>query len=302
MQQNLERDFIGYGPNPPHPDWPGGARVAVNFVLNYEEGSEYSFDNGDERSEKSLTEVAAPRVPEGVRDLSAESMYEYGSRAGIWRVARQFTARRLPLTVFGCAVAFERNPHVAELVRAQGWDVCCHGYRWVEHYLLDAQAERLAIRQAVASLSRTIGSAPLGWYCRYAPSERTRHFLVEQGGFLYDSDSYADDLPFWVRVEGKAHLVIPYSLVTNDVKMLSGGLGGGDFFDMLRDAFDVLCDEGKTAPKMMSVGIHPRLLGHPARIGGLSRFLDYVAASGEAWICRRADIARHWIDRFPSIA
>jgi peptidoglycan/xylan/chitin deacetylase (PgdA/CDA1 family) len=297
--ENLTRDFIGYGPTPPHAGWPGEARVAVNFVLNYEEGSEYSIADGDGRSEKTLTEVSSARVPEGQRDLSAEGMYEYGSRAGIWRVARQFTERALPLTVFGCAVAFERNPHVARLVRDSGWDVCCHGYRWTEHYLLDPQAEKTAIRKAVQSLIRTIGTRPMGWYCRYAPSEHTRRLLVEEGGFLYDSDSYADDLPFWVRVGGTGHLVVPYSLVTNDVKVLGGTLTAQAFFEMLRDAFDVLVEEGRTAPKMMSVGIHPRLLGHPARIGGLSRFLDHVAASGAAWICRRGDIATHWRQRFP---
>jgi peptidoglycan/xylan/chitin deacetylase (PgdA/CDA1 family) len=214
-------------------------------------------------------------------------------------VARQFTERRLPLTVFGCALAFERNPHVAALVGANDWDVCCHGYRWIEHYLLDPATEQRMIADAVASVTKTIGYRPLGWYCRYAPSEQTRHILAEDGGFLYDSDSYADDLPFWVKVDGRAHLVVPYSLVTNDVKILSGTLTSRDFFELLRDAFEVLREEGRTRPKMMSVGIHPRLLGHPARIGGLATFLDHLLKSGDAWICRRADIARHWIARFP---
>ncbi|WP_210483870.1 polysaccharide deacetylase family protein [Microvirga antarctica] len=300
MIQNLKRDFIGYGPTPPKVAWPKGARIAVNFVINYEEGSEYSVGDGDGRSESALTEVSAARVPAGARDLSAESMYEYGSRAGIWRVARQFTERGLPATAFGCALAFERNPHVASLVRDNDWDVCCHGMRWVEHYLLDAENERRMISDAVASLERTIGVRPLGWYCRYAPSERTRRFLIEEGGFLYDSDSYADDLPFWVEVDGHAHLVVPYSLVTNDVKILSGTLTSADFFTMLRDAFDVLLAEGRSHPKMMSIGIHPRLLGHPARIGGLARFMDYVMRVEDAWICRRADIATHWATHYPA--
>ena len=297
---HLARDFVGYGPCPPDAAWPGGARVAVNFVLNYEEGSEYSLADGDGRSETTLTEVASPRVPEGARDLSAESMYEYGSRAGVWRVARQFIARDLPLTVFGCALALERNPLVAAMIVERDWDVCCHGNRWIEHYLLEPAEERRSIHEAIRSVTRSVGKRPEGWYCRYAPSEHTRRFLVEAGGFLYDSDSYADDLPFWVRVESRSHLVIPYSLVTNDVKILSGGLSGTDFFELLRDAFDVLREEGATSPRMMSVGMHPRLLGHPARIGGLSRFLDYVGKDGGAWICRRSDIVRHWMERFPS--
>jgi peptidoglycan/xylan/chitin deacetylase (PgdA/CDA1 family) len=299
MIKNLQRDFVGYGPTPPHAAWPGDARVAVNFVINYEEGSEYSIGDGDGRSEAALTEVSAARVPVGDRDLSAESMYEYGSRAGIWRVARQFTERSLPATAFGCAVAFERNPLVAQLVRDNDWDVCCHGLRWIEHYRLDERTERRTIAEAVASIRRTTGERPLGWYCRYAPSQHTRRILIEEGGFLYDSDSYADDLPFWVDVDGHAHLVVPYSLVTNDVKILSGTLTSHDFFTILRDAFDVLRAEGRTHPKMMSVGIHPRLLGHPARIGGLARFMDYVLESQDAWICRRADIARHWVETVP---
>lgn len=300
MQQHLQRDFVGYGPTPPHAAWPDGARVAVNFVMNYEEGSEYSIGDGDGRSEKALTEVAGARVPVGERDLAAESMYEYGSRAGVWRLARLFVERDLPLTVFGCAVAFERNPDVAALVRARNWDVCAHGHRWVEHYLLAEADERRLIADAVASFRRTIGEQPLGWYCRYSASLNTRRLLIEQGGFLYDSDSYADDLPYWVRVGERPHLVVPYSMVTNDVKILSGGLATGDaFFALLKDAFDVLVAEGRERPKMMSVGMHPRLLGHPARVAGLAQFLDYVQASGAAWVCRRGDIARHWVDRFP---
>lgn len=301
MINNLQRDFIGYGPTPPHAAWPNAARVAVNFVINYEEGSEYSVGDGDAHSESALTEVSGRRVPKGDRDLSAESMYEYGSRAGVWRVARQFTERGLPATVFGCAVAFERNPHVAALVRDNEWDVCCHGLRWVEHYLLDEATERRIIAEAVSSVTKSIGTRPLGWYCRYAPSDRTRRILVEQGGFLYDSDSYADDLPFWVDVAEQSHLVVPYSLVTNDVKILFGTLTSADFFEMLKDAFEVLRDEGKTHPKMMSVGIHPRLLGHPARIGGLARFMDYVMEAEDAWVCRRAEIAQHWVANFSPV-
>ncbi|MBB96133.1 MAG: chitin deacetylase [Rhodobacteraceae bacterium] len=298
---HLERDFIGYGPTPPAANWPGGARIALNFVLNYEEGSEYSIGHGDGRSEKALTEVSAPRVPEGARDLAAEGMYEYGSRVGVWRIARAFQSRGLPLTVFGCAEAFELNPQVADMVRESGWDVCCHGNRWEEHYMLDEEAERKAIADAVASLTRTFGKRPLGWYCRYSPSVNTRRLLAEEGGFLYDSDSYADDLPYWVSAAGKPHLVVPYTMVNNDTKILSGGLANSDdFFAMLRDAFDTLYDEGAVNPRMMSVGMHARILGHPSRVAGLARFLDYVQAREQAWICRRIDIATHWRSQYPA--
>lgn len=300
MLDSPVRDFVGYGRTPPHAAWPDGARVAVNFVINYEEGAEYSIGDGDGRSESALTEVASPRVPVGERDLGAESMYEYGSRAGFWRLARLFAERDLDATVFGCAVGLERNPDAAAFIRERAWDVCCHGRRWTEHYKLDETAERQEIREAVRSLTALLGQRPLGWYCRYAPSVRTRALLVEEGGFLYDSDSYADDLPFWVRAGGRPHLVVPYSLVTNDVKLTSGLFTAGDFFELLRDAFEVLRREGATRPRMMTVGLHPRLIGHPARSAGLERFLNHVTASGEVWICRRLDIAHHWTARFPA--
>jgi peptidoglycan/xylan/chitin deacetylase (PgdA/CDA1 family) len=292
------RDFVGYGPNPPDPAWPGGARLAVNFVINYEEGSEYSIGDGDGRSEATLTEVAAPRVPVGDRDLASESMYEYGSRVGIWRIARLFQERGLPATVFGCAQAIARNPQVAALIRQTRWDVCCHGNRWIEHYKLTPDEEREQIQLAVRSLVETTGERPLGWYCRYAPSVRTREILVEEGGFLYDSDAYNDELPYWVQVSGRQHLVVPYSLVTNDVKLMGTHGTTSAFFEMLKDAFDVLYAEGATHPKMMSVGIHPRILGHPARIAGLARFMDLVAGTPGVWTTGRVDIARHWAERF----
>ena len=293
------RDLIGYGPNPPRVEWPGGALLALNFVLNYEEGSEYAIGDGDGRSESALTEVAAPRVPVGERDLAAESMYEYGSRAGFWRIARLFAKHAMPLTVFGCAQALERNPAAAAFIRDADWDVCCHGWRWVEHYKLTESEERAHIARAVASLQATMGHRPLGWYCRYAPSVRTRRLLVEEGGFLYDSDAYNDDLPYWVRVDGRAHLVVPYSLVTNDVKLANGLVTAEQFFTSLKDACEVLVAEGRERPKMMSVGIHPRLLGHPSRCAGLARFLDYVVERRDVWLGRRIDIARHWMARFP---
>jgi len=295
-----DRDFVGYAGAPPLADWPGGARIAVNFVLNYEEGSEYSIGDGDGRSESALTEVSAPRVPVGQRDLAAESMYEYGTRVGFWRIARLFAERGLPMTVFGCALSLERNPAAAEFMARRDWDVCCHGWRWIEHYRLTETEEREQIGMAVASIKRTMGQRPLGWYCRYAPSLATRRLLVEEGGFLYDSDAYNDELPYWTNVIGRPHLIVPYSLVTNDVKLTNGIFTGEDFYTLLRDAFDVLHAEGASAPKMMSIGLHPRLVGHPARMAGLKRFVDHVLAAGDPRICRRADIARHWIARHPA--
>jgi peptidoglycan/xylan/chitin deacetylase (PgdA/CDA1 family) len=294
------RDLIGYGADPPRVAWPGGALLALNFVLNYEEGSEYALGDGDGRSETALTEVAAPRVPVGERDLGSESMYEYGSRAGFWRIARLFAGRKVPLTVFGCAQALERNPGAAAFIRDADWDVCCHGWRWVEHYKLSESEEREHIARAVASLQASIGQRPLGWYCRYAPSVRTRRLLLEEGGFLYDSDAYNDDLPYWVRVDGRAHLIVPYSLVTNDVKLMNGLVTADQFCAALKDACEVLVAEGRDRPKMMSIGMHPRLLGHPTRFAGLARFIEYVAGRRDIWLARRIDIARSWMAQFPA--
>lgn len=294
------RDFIGYGANPPDIRWPGGARLAINFVLNYEEGSEYSLADGDDRTDSALSEVATPRVPRGDRDLAAESMFEYGSRVGFWRLYRLFRDRGVPLTVFAASLALERNPEAAAAIAASDWDVVCHGRRWIEHYLLDEDAEREDISRAFDSLSRLIGRAPEGWYCRYAPSVATRRLLVEHGGFTYDSDAYNDELPYWVRVEGKPHLVIPYSLVNNDAKLVGGPLvTGRQFGDFLIDAFDVLHGEADLHPRMMSIGMHARILGQPGRIVGLHRFLDHISGRDDVWICRRGDIAAHWREVAP---
>ena len=298
MGEPINRDFVGYGETPPHAEWPNAARIALNFVLNVEEGAEYSIGDGDGRSESALTEVSAARVPEGQRDLAAESMYEYGSRAGLWRIVRLFREQNLPLTTFVSALALERNPEAARCIRDQDWDVCCHGYRWIEHFRLPLEDERLQISMAVASLEKTLGQRPSGWYSRYAPSTNTRALVSEEGGFLYDSDSYADDLPYWVRVRDTNHLVVPYSLITNDAKLVSAITNSETYFSLLRDAFDTLYFEGAHRPRMMSVGIHSRILGHPARIAGLRRFIDYVHTHERVWICRRVDIARHWIERF----
>ena len=289
------RDFVGYADAAPDVCWPNGARLALNFVLNYEEGSEYSIADGDGRSDASLSEVATPRVPVGDRDLGAESMFEYGSRIGFWRLERLFRTRGLPLTVFAAAQALERNPAVCRALAESDWDVVCHGRRWIEHYRLDEATERREIAAAYASIERLIGRAPEGWYCRYAPSVHTRALLVEHGGFTYDSDAYNDELPYWVQVAGRAHLVVPYSLVTNDAKLVGGPLvTGRAFSDFLIDAFDQLVDEADEHPRMMSVGMHARILGQAPRARGLQRFLDHVQGRSDVWICRRGDLAAHW--------
>ena len=288
-----ERDILGYGRTPPNPNWPGGARLAINIVVNVEEGSEPSWPDGDDHSETGLTEGGGGGF-QG-RDLAAESMFEYGSRVGFWRILRLLSERSMTATMFGCALALERNPAAAQAIVAAGYDVCCHGYRWEQHQTLTLDQERERIRAAVASLTTVMGARPLGWYCRYGPSVNTRRLLVEEGGFHYDSDAYNDELPYWTTVNDRPHLVIPYSLVTNDVKFVRGGTAtGADFFTLLRDAFDLLYREGATAPKMMSIGLHSRIVGHPARAGGLERFLDHVLGHPDVWVCRREEIAAHW--------
>ena len=297
----MDRDLIGYGANPPDPKWPGGARLALNFVLNFEEGSEPSIPDGDPASEWGLTENGGvnPNVPG--RDLSAEGMFAYGSRVGFWRTMRLFSERALPMTVFGCALALERHPPAAAAIRAAGHDVCCHGWRWEKHYELTEAEERARIARAVASLQRTMGERPLGWYCRHGPSVNTRRLLVEHGGFLYDSDAYDDELPYWTTVLGQPHLVVPYSLSTNDFKFGRGTFAtGDDFFTYCRDAFDFLYREGRTQPRMLSIGLHQRLIGHPARAAGLERLLDHVGRFAGVWVTRRLDIARHWAATHPA--
>jgi putative urate catabolism protein len=300
--ESYPRDLVGYGAHPPNPKWPGGARIAVQIVMNYEEGSEYSIPDGDGFSETYLTEVPGASLGPGKRDLIVESIYEYGSRAGFWRLMRLFAERDLKVTVFGAALALERNPQAARAIRDAGHEVCSHGWRWIGFQDMDEDEERDQMRRAIASLERTVGTRPLGWYCRYAPSLNTRRLVVEEGGFLYDSDAYNDDLPYWTRVDGHPHLVIPYTLDNNDMKFsVAPGFTSGDgFFQYLKDAFDVLYREGKTHPKMMSVGLHTRLAGRPGRAAALERFLDYLLEHDGVWICRRVDIARHWIATHPA--
>jgi peptidoglycan/xylan/chitin deacetylase (PgdA/CDA1 family) len=292
----MDRNLTGYAGTPPDPAWPGGAKLALNFVFNYEEGSEYNIGDGDGFSEATLTEMPASATPLGERDLAAESMFEYGARVGFWRLRALFEERQLPVTVFACALALERNPAAAAAIAQSGYDICSHGWRWIEHFKLDEATEREHIARAVASLTALFGEHPPGWYCRTGPSVNTRRLVAEEGGFTYDSDSYNDELPFWLTVAGQPHLVVPYTMTSNDSKFGRGILAtGADFFDFLRESFDLLLAEGRAgAPKMMSVGLHMRLTGHPARAGGLARFLDYAAGHDDVWICQRRAIAEHW--------
>ena len=298
---NHVRDFSGYGAHPPDIRWPNGAGLAVNFILNVEEGSEYSIADGDGRSESALCEVRASRVPLGQRDLAAESMYEYGTRVGFWRLFRLFRSRDLPLTVFASALALERSPEIAAAIAETDWDICAHGYRWIESYHLDHETEADHIARAHDSIVNTVGRAPRGWYCRYSASTATRDLLVAHGGYTYDSDSYSDDLPYWTQVAGKPHLVVPYSMVTNDAKFLSGDVfSARDYADFMIDSFDVLLEEAKEIPRMMSIGLHSRIMGHPGRIAGLIRFMDHIANKTNVWVCGRDEIVDFWCKNVPS--
>jgi putative urate catabolism protein len=292
--------MVGYGASPPDPGWPGGARLAVQFVLNYEEGGENAILHGDAASEAFLSETVGARALEGVRAMNMESMYEYGSRVGVWRVLRLFAERELPLTVFAVAMALERNPAAAEAFMEAGHEIASHGWRWIDYQFMDEATEREHMARAIQSIERLTGARPLGWYTGRG-SPNTRRLVVEEGGFLYDADSYADELPYWERVAGKDHLVVPYTLDANDMRfaMPQGFNSGEQFLAYLRDSFDTLYAEGAEQPRMMSVGLHCRLVGRPGRAAALGRFLDHVLAHDDVWVCRRLDIARHWIERFP---
>ncbi|CAM4447899.1 putative urate catabolism protein [Mycobacterium basiliense] len=289
------RDMTGYGRMPPDPQWPGGALIAVQFVLNYEEGGENCILDGDRSSETFLSEIVpAEAVPD--RDMSMESLFEYGSRAGLWRVLRVFERRNIPLTIFAVARAMQRNAEAVAAFRELGHEIACHGLRWKSYQTIDRHTERVHLAEAVQIHRELTGAAPRGWYTgRNSP--HTRELVVEHGGFSYDSDSYADDLPYWVRVGGTDHLVVPYTLDTNDMRFASpaGFSHGDEFFAQLRDAFDVLYAEGVDgSPKMLSVGLHCRLIGRPARTAALQRFLDYVLSHDAVWLARRIEIAEHW--------
>ncbi|UAY76676.1 allantoinase PuuE [Pseudoxanthomonas sp. X-1] len=300
------RDLIGYGRHAPHADWPGGARIAVQFVLNYEEGGENNVLHGDAGSEQFLSEiVGAASYP--ARHMSMESIYEYGSRVGVWRILREFERRGLPLTVFGVAMAMARHPEATAAFVELGHEVASHGWRWIHYQDMDPATERGHLQRAVELHTRLTGSAPLGWYTG-RDSPNTRRLVVEHGGFAYDADYYGDDLPFWTQVETadgarKPHLVVPYTLDANDMRFATpqGFNTATQFFDYLRDSFDVLYAEGEDAPKMLSVGMHCRLLGRPGRLVALQRFLDHIAKHDKVWVCRRIDIARHWQQRHPFV-
>jgi putative urate catabolism protein len=295
------RDLAGYGGKPPHAAWPGGARIAVSFVLNYEEGAENSILHGDPASEFFLSEMVNAEPIPGMRHASMESIYEYGARAGFWRLRRLFLERGLTLTVFGVAMALERNPAVVEAIAAAGWEIACHGYRWINYQHVDEAVERDHMARAIAIQTRLTGTRPLGWYTgRTSPN--TARLVAENGGFLYDSDSYADDLPYYDTAHGRPQLVVPYAMDTNDMRFatVQGFNSGEQFFCYLKDAFDLLYAEGETSPKMLSVGLHCRIAGRPGRAAALARFLDYVASFDGVWVTRRIDIARHWLDVHPT--
>ena len=311
QQQNYPRDLIGYGRYPPHASWPGGARIALQFVLNFEEGAENSVLDGDPASEVFLSEIiGAQAFP--MRHMSMESLYEYGSRAGLWRVLRAFERHQLPLTIFAVAAAIGRHPDAVSAFKELGHEIACHGLRWISYQQVDEAIERQHMVQAIAILRDTFGSPPLGWYTG-RDSPHTRRLLVEHGGFIYDSDSYADDLPYWVEVEVGTgaqqrrvpHLVVPYTLDSNDMRFATaqGFNCGTQFFDYLTAAFDTLYREGDpnglNAPKMLSIGLHCRIIGRPGRIAALERFIEHVRRHEQVWICRRIDIARHWIATHP---
>ena len=307
MSTSYPRDLKGYGAHPPDPKWPGHARVALQFVLNYEEGGENSVLHGDAGSEQFLSEMFNP-ASYPARHLSMEGIYEYGSRVGVWRLLREFERRSLPLTVFGVSMALERCPEVTAAFVDLGHEIACHGWRWIHYQNLDESIERDHLQRGMAIIERLTGHAPFGWYTG-RDSPNTRRLVVEHGGLEYDSDYYGDDLPFWLQVrksDGKLapHLVVPYTLDCNDMRFaLPQGFSHGDeFFQYLRDSFDVLYAEGAERPAMMSVGMHCRLLGRPGRMRALQRFLDHVQAHDRVWITRRIDIARHWMQVHPAPA
>ena len=301
MRINNERDFIGYGSTPPDARWPNGARLALVIVLNVEEGAEPSIPDGDDATETALTDAIRDEVPAGTRDFVAESLFEYGSRIGFWRIINLMNERGIPITINACAQAFSRNPQIAAAIRQHGFDLCCHGERFVRHFLLTETEERKVVARAVAGLEQAIGRRPSGWQSRYSPSQYTRELLVEHGGFLYDSDSYADDWPYWVKVGERPHLIIPHSFTNNDNRLATAKLGtANDFYDHLSSALRVLYAEGAASPRMMTVSLHSRISGQPAHFEAVRRFLDFAAQHEGIWFASRTDIARHWIEVHPA--
>jgi allantoinase len=299
------RDLIGYGQTPPHAKWPGKAKIAVQFVLNYEEGAENSVLHGDKASEQFLSEIIGAAAFEA-RHLSMESIYEYGSRAGVWRILREFEKRNLPLTVFGVSMALERHPELTQAFVELGHEIACHGWRWIHYQNMDEAIEREHMQKGMEIIQKLTGTRALGWYTG-RDSPNTRRLVADYAGFLYDSDYYGDDLPFYTQVtktDGTKvpHLVVPYTLDSNDMRFASAqGFNTGEhFFQYLKDSFDVLYAEGEDSPKMLSIGMHCRLLGRPGRMRSLQKFLDYLETHDRVWICRRVDIAKHWLSTFPA--
>lgn len=299
MNSDYPRDLVGYGEHPPKVSWPDGHRLALQFVINYEEGGESNILHGDAGSERFLSEIiGAESFP--ARHMSMESLYEYGSRAGFWRLHRLFKQNDIPVTVYGVAMAMERNPDAVEAMLAADWEIASHGYRWLDYQFIDEDIEREHMRKAIEIHERMTGARPLGWYTG-RDSPNTRKLVIEAGGFLYDSDAYADDLPYWNTEYDKPHLVIPYTLDNNDMRFATnqGFNSGTQFFDYLKSAFDTLYEEGESQPKMMSVGLHCRIIGKPGRFQALKQFVEYATSKQQVWFCRRADIAQHWHKHHP---
>jgi len=298
MSKKISRNMIGYGAKGKSISWPNNARLALQIVLNYEEGGENCVLNGDKYSETFLSEIIGAKAIKG-RHISMESIYEYGSRAGFWRLHKLFKDKNIPVTIFGVGLALEQNPEVCEAIKNGNYEVAAHGYRWIDYQDVKKSIEKKHMQQAIKTIKKIFGSRPLGWYTgRCSPN--TRDLVFDEGGFLYDSDSYSDDLPYWEKRGSKRQLIIPYTLDNNDMRFATNqGFNTGDhFYNYLKDSFDALYEEGKISPKMMSVGLHCRLIGRPGRIQSLKKFLDYVLKFNDIWICKRIDIAKHWIKNY----
>ena len=298
MSKKYPRNLIGYGAKSKKIKWPNNARIAVQIVLNYEEGAENSILHGDKYSETFLSEIIGAKPIKG-RNINMESIYEYGSRSGFWRLHKIFQEKRIPITIFGVGMALERNPEICKAIKESDYEVASHGWRWIDYQDIGKSKERRHMKLAIKTIKKIFGKRPLGWYTgRCSPN--TRDLVFEDGGFLYDSDSYSDDLPYWEIRKNKKQLIIPYTLDNNDMRFATNqGFNTGEhFFNYLKDSFDALYEEGKTNPKMMSVGLHCRLIGRPGRIQSLKKFLDYVKKHQDVWICKRIDIAKHWIENY----
>ena len=298
MSKKTSRDMIGYGSNQPKISWPKNARIAVQIVLNYEEGAENCILNGDKYSEVFLSEIIGAKPVNG-RHINMESLYEYGSRSGFWRLHKIFQEKKIPITIFGVGMALEKNPEICKAIKNSNYEVASHGWKWIDYQNVKKSDEKKHMKLSIKKIEEIFGHRPLGWYTgRCSPN--TRDLVFEDGGFLYDSDSYSDDLPYWEFRKKKKQLIIPYTLDNNDMRFATNqGFNTGEhFFTYLKDSFDALYEEGKTNPKMMSVGLHCRIIGKPGRIQSLKRFLDYILKHEDVWICKRIDIAKHWIKNY----